>query len=139
MDPIEQVKFPVLLRKSSYSKLWYKPDTMFSVPKAFVNIEFNCPHVRDSPQAEVLANIFVQLLDDYLNEHGKLLVSCSFGFLVFSQHSKARSPFLTKALSYPLCFSLLRWNCWPWLFYIAHRQRFWGNFAPLIFHFATVI
>ncbi|XP_017976191.1 PREDICTED: insulin-degrading enzyme-like 1, peroxisomal isoform X2 [Theobroma cacao] len=65
----EKVKFPVLLRKSSYSKLWYKPDTMFSVPKAFVKIEFNCPHVRDSPQAEVLANIFVQLLDDYLNEH----------------------------------------------------------------------
>ncbi|EOY09245.1 Insulinase (Peptidase family M16) family protein [Theobroma cacao] len=65
----EKVKFPVLLRKSSYSKLWYKPDTMFSVPKAFVNIEFNCPHVRDSPQAEVLANIFVQLLEDYLNEH----------------------------------------------------------------------
>ncbi|KAK6232199.1 hypothetical protein SCA6_002272 [Theobroma cacao] len=65
----EKVNFPVLLRKSSYSKLWYKPDTMFSVPKAFVNIEFNCPHVRDSPQAEVLANIFVQLLEDYLNEH----------------------------------------------------------------------
>ncbi|XP_021281728.1 insulin-degrading enzyme-like 1, peroxisomal isoform X1 [Herrania umbratica] len=65
----EQVKFPVLLRKSSYSKLWYKPDTMFSIPKAFVKIEFNCPHVRNSPQAEVLANIFVQLLCDYLNEH----------------------------------------------------------------------
>ncbi|XP_022766682.1 insulin-degrading enzyme-like 1, peroxisomal isoform X2 [Durio zibethinus] len=65
----EKVKFPVLLRKSSYSKLWYKPDTMFSLPKAFVKIEFNCPHARISPEAEVLADIFVRLLRDYLNEH----------------------------------------------------------------------
>ncbi|XP_022766679.1 insulin-degrading enzyme-like 1, peroxisomal isoform X2 [Durio zibethinus] len=68
-DAREKVKFPVLLRKSSYSKLWYKPDTMFSLPKAFVKIEFNCPHARISPEAEVLADIFVRLLRDYLNEH----------------------------------------------------------------------
>ncbi|XP_022766677.1 insulin-degrading enzyme-like 1, peroxisomal isoform X2 [Durio zibethinus] len=68
-DAREKVKFPVLLRKSSYSKLWYKPDTMFSIPKAFVKIEFNCPHARISPEAEVLRNIFLRLLRDYLNEH----------------------------------------------------------------------
>ncbi|XWS56279.1 hypothetical protein CRYUN_Cryun09bG0072300 [Craigia yunnanensis] len=65
----EKVKFPVLLRKSSYSKLWYKPDTMFSTPKAYVKIDFNCPHVSNSPEAEVLAGLFARLLMDYLNEY----------------------------------------------------------------------
>ncbi|KAK6244176.1 hypothetical protein QUC31_010585 [Theobroma cacao] len=65
----EKVKFPVLLRKSSYSKLWYKPDTMFSTPKAYVKIDFNCPYASNSPEAEVLADIFARLLMDYLNEY----------------------------------------------------------------------
>ncbi|KAL5743842.1 hypothetical protein ACOSQ2_026958 [Xanthoceras sorbifolium] len=68
-DVQEKAKFPVLLRKSSYSMLWYKPDTMFSSPKAFVKINFNCPHATDSPEAEVLTQIFTRLLMDYLNEY----------------------------------------------------------------------
>lgn len=68
-DVQEKAKFPVLLRKSSYSMLWYKPDTMFSTPKAFVKIYFNCPHASDSPEAEVLTEIFTRLLMDYLNEY----------------------------------------------------------------------
>lgn len=71
--PLKQVKFPVLLRKSSYSRLWYKPDTMFSTPKAYVKIDFNCPHAGNSPEAEVLNDIFTRLLMDYLNEYGKKL------------------------------------------------------------------
>ncbi|KAK9987478.1 hypothetical protein SO802_032429 [Lithocarpus litseifolius] len=65
----ENVKFPVLLRKSSYSRLWYKPDTMFSTPKAYVKIDFNCPHAGNSPEAEVLTDIFTRLLMDCLNEY----------------------------------------------------------------------
>ncbi|MBA0734148.1 hypothetical protein Gogos_018091, partial [Gossypium gossypioides] len=65
----EEIKFPVLLRKSSYSKLWYKPDTVFSTPKAYVKIHFNCPHAGNSPETEVLADLFARLLLDYLNEY----------------------------------------------------------------------
>ncbi|OMO71385.1 hypothetical protein COLO4_28275 [Corchorus olitorius] len=65
----EKVKFPVLLRSSSYSKLWYKPDTMFSTPKAYVKIDFSCPYASNSPEAELLADIFARLLMDYLNEY----------------------------------------------------------------------
>ncbi|KAJ0099822.1 hypothetical protein Patl1_20520 [Pistacia atlantica] len=72
----EKAKFPVLLRKSSYSTLWYKPDTMFTSPKAFVKIYFNCPHSSSSPEAEVLTDIFTRLLMDYLNEYGKTLNEC---------------------------------------------------------------
>ncbi|KAH9679011.1 Insulin-degrading enzyme-like 1 (peroxisomal) [Citrus sinensis] len=65
----QEAKFPVLLRKSSYSTLWYKPDAMFSTPKAFVKIYFNCPHASSSPESEVLTDIFTRLLLDYLNEY----------------------------------------------------------------------
>ncbi|MBA0642157.1 hypothetical protein Goklo_026595, partial [Gossypium klotzschianum] len=65
----EEVKFPVLLRKSSYSKLWYKPDIVFSTPKAYVKIDFNCPHAGNSPETEVLGDLFARLLLDYLNEY----------------------------------------------------------------------
>ncbi|KAF5473279.1 hypothetical protein F2P56_009903, partial [Juglans regia] len=68
-DAQEMVKFPVLLRKSSCSRVWYKSDTMFSTPKAYVKIDFNCPHAGNSPEAHVLTDIFTRLLMDYLNEY----------------------------------------------------------------------
>ncbi|KAA8518172.1 hypothetical protein F0562_015646 [Nyssa sinensis] len=66
---LEKAKFPLLLRKSSYSRLWYKPDKTFSTPKAYVKIDFNCPYAGNSPEAEVLVDIFTRLLMDYLNEY----------------------------------------------------------------------
>ncbi|GFY98227.1 insulinase (Peptidase family M16) family protein [Actinidia rufa] len=66
---LEKVKVPLLLRKSPFSRLWYKPDTMFSTPKAYFKIDFNCPFARRSPEAEVLTQIFTRLLMDYLNEY----------------------------------------------------------------------
>jgi len=62
-----------LLSRSTYSALWYKPDTLFSTPKAYVKIDFNCPYSGNSPEAEVLTHIFTELLMDYLNEYGRLL------------------------------------------------------------------
>ncbi|GLT96021.1 hypothetical protein SLE2022_136700 [Rubroshorea leprosula] len=68
-DPKEKLKYPVLLRKSSYSRVWYKPDTMFSSPKACVKMRFNCPYARNSPEAQVLTSILAGLVMDYLNEY----------------------------------------------------------------------
>ncbi|XP_010057157.2 insulin-degrading enzyme-like 1, peroxisomal [Eucalyptus grandis] len=64
----EKMKLPILLRKSSYSSLWFKPDTVFSTPKAYVRIDFSCPYGSNSSEAEVLTDIFTRLLMDYLNE-----------------------------------------------------------------------
>ncbi|XP_027771957.1 insulin-degrading enzyme-like 1, peroxisomal isoform X4 [Solanum pennellii] len=64
-----KMNFPVLLRKSSYSRLWYKPDTLFSMPKGYCIIDFICPQSRSSPESAVLTCIFVWLLKDYLNEY----------------------------------------------------------------------
>ncbi|KAL1225285.1 Insulin-degrading enzyme-like 2 [Cardamine amara subsp. amara] len=61
--------FPVLLRKTTFSRLWYKPDTKFFKPKAHIKMDFNCPLAVSSPDASVLSNIFVWLLVDSLNEY----------------------------------------------------------------------
>ncbi|MBA0607188.1 hypothetical protein Godav_019530, partial [Gossypium davidsonii] len=78
----EKIKLPVSLRKSSYSKLWYKPDTVFFTPKAYVKINFDCPHAINSPETEVLTDLFTRLLMDYLNEYVGLssLLILSFVF-----------------------------------------------------------
>ncbi|GKV32541.1 hypothetical protein SLEP1_g41137 [Rubroshorea leprosula] len=68
-DQEEKIKYPVLLRKSSYSRVWYKPDTMFSSPKAYVKIDFNCPYASHSPEAKIITSIFARLVMDYLNEY----------------------------------------------------------------------
>ncbi|GLT40749.1 hypothetical protein SLA2020_148610 [Shorea laevis] len=68
-DQEEKIKYPVLLRKSSYSRVWYKPDTMFSSPKAYVKIDFNCPYASHSPEAQIITSIFARLVMDYLNEY----------------------------------------------------------------------
>ncbi|CAH2063828.1 unnamed protein product [Thlaspi arvense] len=68
-DVIDKEMFPVLLRKTPFSRLWYKPDTKFFKPKAYVVMDFNCPLAATSPDAVVLSNIFVWLLVDYLNEY----------------------------------------------------------------------
>lgn len=65
----EKPQLPLLLRKSPYSRLWYKPDTLFSTPKAYVKIDFNCPLAGNSPEAIVLTDIFTRLLMDYLNDY----------------------------------------------------------------------
>ncbi|KAG1368760.1 Insulin-degrading enzyme-like 1, peroxisomal [Cocos nucifera] len=65
----EKVKFPMPLRKSSFSRLWYKPDTVFFTPKAYIRIDFNCPQSNYSPEAEILTDVFTRLLMDYLNEY----------------------------------------------------------------------
>lgn len=59
-----------MLRKSEYSRLWYKPDTTFSTPKAYVKLDFYCPFGGNSPEANVLTDISTRLLMDYLNEYG---------------------------------------------------------------------
>lgn len=65
----EKAKLPILLRKSPYSRLWYKSDSTFFTPKAYVKIDFNCPFAGNSPEAEVLTDIFTRLVTDYLNEY----------------------------------------------------------------------
>ncbi|XP_078171077.1 insulin-degrading enzyme-like 1, peroxisomal [Carex rostrata] len=67
--PKEEVKFPKIIRNSSCSTLWHKPDKTYLVPKAYVVIDFHCPLAYCSPEADVLTSLFVALLMDYLNDY----------------------------------------------------------------------
>jgi insulysin len=66
-----QVTFPTVLRKTPLSRLWYKPDLLFSTPKVHVIIDFHCPLSSHSPEAIISTDLFVDLLVDYLNAYGK--------------------------------------------------------------------
>ncbi|XP_006644800.2 insulin-degrading enzyme-like 1, peroxisomal [Oryza brachyantha] len=68
-EMLEKVKFPVILRKTPLSQLWYKPDTLFSTPKVHIIIDFHCPLSSHSPEAVVSTSLFVDLLEDYLNAY----------------------------------------------------------------------
>ncbi|XP_059309265.1 insulin-degrading enzyme-like 1, peroxisomal isoform X2 [Lycium ferocissimum] len=119
-----KMNFPVLLRKSPYSRLWYKPDTLFSMPKGHCIIDFTCPQSRSSPEAAVLTSIFVWLLKDYLNEYAYnaelaglnywISAHCSGFEELFSkqyQNVKFQQPY-EQALYY--CSLILREHSWSW-------------------------
>ncbi|KAK9664344.1 hypothetical protein RND81_14G035000 [Saponaria officinalis] len=86
-DVEEKVECPILLRTSSYSRLWFKPDTMFFVPKGYVKIDFHCPNASNSPKAEVLTDIFTRLLTDYLNEYAYYAEVAGLHYAVYHTNS----------------------------------------------------
>ncbi|WVZ66425.1 hypothetical protein U9M48_015640 [Paspalum notatum var. saurae] len=65
----EKVIFPSMLRKTPFSRLWFKPDTMFFTPKAYIKMDFHCPLSQRSPESAVLTDLFTRLLMDYLNDY----------------------------------------------------------------------
>ncbi|KAB8105996.1 hypothetical protein EE612_040142 [Oryza sativa] len=65
----EKGSFPCMLRKTLFSIVWYKPDTMFFTPKAYIKMYFHCPLSRSSPESIVLTDMFTRLLMDYLNDY----------------------------------------------------------------------
>ncbi|KAG2637828.1 hypothetical protein PVAP13_2NG546806 [Panicum virgatum] len=65
----EKVSVPFMLRKTPFSRLWYKPDTMFFTPKVYIKMDFHCPLSQSSPESAVLTDVFTRLLMDYLNDY----------------------------------------------------------------------
>lgn len=63
----------MVLSETPLSRLWFKPDTKFKTPKAFIALDFVCPESYVSPETSVLTRLFAKLLVDYLNEYGKCL------------------------------------------------------------------
>ncbi|KAF3517946.1 hypothetical protein DY000_02061593 [Brassica cretica] len=61
-DDKDKNGLPVLLRKSLFSRLWYKPETTFSIPKPYVKIDFNCPLAVNSPDTAALTDTFVRYI-----------------------------------------------------------------------------
>jgi hypothetical protein len=79
----EKVKYPAILRKTPLSRLWYKPDMLFSTPKVHIIIDFHCPLTSHSPEAVISTSLFVDLLADYLNAYGKHHFTNSVNISIF--------------------------------------------------------
>ena len=61
-------KEPKLLISNSKCKLWYKPDTLFKMPKLNMIILIQTPIVYQSPTSSVLSRLYVQILQDYITD-----------------------------------------------------------------------
>uniref|UniRef100_A0A8C4NB61 Insulin-degrading enzyme n=2 Tax=Eptatretus burgeri TaxID=7764 RepID=A0A8C4NB61_EPTBU len=69
--PLEPDASPVpqLIKNSALSKLWFKQDDAFFLPKACLNFEFYSPFAYMDPLHCNLTYLYVQLLKDSLNEY----------------------------------------------------------------------
>lgn len=61
-------RFPRVVYTSPISRLWYKEDIKFLLPKAVVKLELRNPQVYYNPINVNMTNMFVDLLLDSLNE-----------------------------------------------------------------------
>jgi insulysin len=60
---------PRVIHSTPLTRLWYKEDTKFLLPKAVIKLELRNPLVYFDPVHVNMANMFEYLLGDALNEH----------------------------------------------------------------------
>ena len=60
---------PVIIRNSAFSKVWYKQDNTFLMPKACVSMDFTSLYAYLDPLCTNLTYMFVALFRDALNEY----------------------------------------------------------------------
>ncbi|KAH9896624.1 LuxS/MPP-like metallohydrolase [Cubamyces lactineus] len=65
---IDPAKYPVLIKRTEKSQLWYKKDDQFWVPKAHVKIDIKTPLAYATPRLAMLTRLFVDLVEDALAE-----------------------------------------------------------------------
>ncbi len=61
--------FPQIVRETPLSRLWYKLDDEFLLPKACLNFEFMSPCAYMDPHSANLTAVFARLFKDDLNEY----------------------------------------------------------------------
>lgn len=65
----EPLKFPAIIYSSSLSRLWFKEDSKFLLPKAVIKFELRNPLIYIDPVNVNMTNLFVELLCDSLTEY----------------------------------------------------------------------
>ncbi|ODV93679.1 hypothetical protein PACTADRAFT_51446 [Pachysolen tannophilus NRRL Y-2460] len=59
---------PKLIKSTDKQRIWFKKDDQFFVPKANLGIMFHCPVTQSTPFNSTLTNIFLDLIEDALND-----------------------------------------------------------------------
>ncbi|CAM5157075.1 unnamed protein product [Natator depressus] len=62
-------QYPALIKDTAMSKLWFKQDDKFFLPKACLNFEFFSPFAYVDPLHCNMAYLYLELLKDSLNEY----------------------------------------------------------------------
>ncbi|XP_030424790.1 insulin-degrading enzyme isoform X2 [Gopherus evgoodei] len=62
-------QYPALIKDTAMSKLWFKQDDKFFLPKACLNFEFFSPFAYVDPLHCNMAYLYLELLRDSLNEY----------------------------------------------------------------------
>ncbi|KAK2490270.1 hypothetical protein MC885_013819 [Smutsia gigantea] len=65
----EATSYPSLIKDTAMSKLWFKQDDKFFLPKACLNFEFFSPFAYVDPLHCNMAYLYLELLKDSLNEY----------------------------------------------------------------------
>eukprot|EP00047_Mylnosiga_fluctuans_P018363 m.70194 g.70194 ORF g.70194 m.70194 type:complete len:850 (+) comp7579_c0_seq2:7-2556(+) len=60
---------PALLREDARGKVWYKPDTRFSRPRAVIKVALVTPLAEADPTFAVISRLYVDLLKESLAEY----------------------------------------------------------------------
>ncbi|XP_078657543.1 nardilysin-like isoform X2 [Branchiostoma floridae x Branchiostoma belcheri] len=59
---LKDSKYPVKILDTPQSRLWYRPDTKFHQPKAYVHFYLKSPLIGRTPQSVVLLDLFLNIL-----------------------------------------------------------------------------
>lgn len=68
LDNIQPLDEPLLLKNDSQSKLWYKKDDRFWVPRGHIYVSLKLPHTFASSVNSVLTTLYVELVNDHLKD-----------------------------------------------------------------------
>ncbi|ODV61137.1 uncharacterized protein ASCRUDRAFT_75856 [Ascoidea rubescens DSM 1968] len=59
---------PILYKNNDYIRIWFKDDKLFNQPKGFISINFQIPHLNDSPVNQIYSQFLKKLLKFELND-----------------------------------------------------------------------
>ncbi|XP_067129485.1 insulin-degrading enzyme [Centruroides vittatus] len=65
----ENSNLPIMIKNSEMSRIWFKQDDEFHLPKAILSFEFESPLAYLDPHHSNMTYMFVQLFKDALNEY----------------------------------------------------------------------
>ncbi|WVO15036.1 hypothetical protein L204_102679 [Cryptococcus depauperatus] len=86
-DVTEPVKRPVILRDTPLSRLWYKRDDRFWLPKTNLDIMLHSPILNSTPRNAVLSRLFCDLFSDAITEDVYDADLAELSFHLYSTHN----------------------------------------------------
>eukprot|EP01118_Nematostelium_gracile_P012448 TRINITY_DN4540_c0_g1_i3.p1 TRINITY_DN4540_c0_g1~~TRINITY_DN4540_c0_g1_i3.p1 ORF type:complete len:814 (-),score=196.19 TRINITY_DN4540_c0_g1_i3:117-2558(-) len=107
-DPQLTNQYPSCIRDNSLMRAWYKQDDTFNVPSGVIKLKYVSALVYHTPKHSVLAQMFVSLLEDALNEYSYFAILSGLRFkistginqldFVFKGYNQKMSLLLIKVL-----------------------------------------